>query len=83
MGPVSTPILVLSMHMRLTPEHRTQAVGEHDEIRMGLQEVVAKRQPAQKLPVFVGGQSMGGMTAVLCGIRSPHLYQVLLAFFSL
>ena len=44
-----------------------------------VQEVVAKRQPARKLPVFVGGQSMGGMTAILAGITRPDLYKVLRA----
>ena len=41
------------------------------------QEVVSKRQPESggKLPCFLGGQSMGGLVSVMCGILHPEHWQ--------
>lgn len=38
-------------------------------------EVIAKRQQTPKIPLFMGGHSMGGMTALLAGIKRPDLWQ--------
>jgi len=41
-----------------------------------MQEVVEKAQPSPPLPVFLGGLSMGGMTAILGAIRDQSAWQV-------
>lgn len=39
--------------------------------------MVSKQQPSPRVPVFLGGHSMGGMVTILSGIRNPELWQVL------
>lgn len=43
---------------------------------MHLQEVVDKEQPSPPVPVFLGGLSMGGMTAIIAAIRDQAKWQV-------
>ena len=41
-----------------------------------VQEVVSKRQPTPKVPLFMGGHSMGGMVTLMSAIQRPDLWQV-------
>ena len=41
-----------------------------------MQEIVDPMQNQQPLPVFVGGQSMGGLIAVLTAMRDQTIWQV-------
>ena len=42
-----------------------------------VQELIDPRQSQQAVPVFVGGQSMGGLVAALVAIRDQTIWQVL------
>ena len=41
-----------------------------------VQELIDPKQTQQPVPVFVGGQSMGGLVAALVAIRDQTIWQV-------
>lgn len=41
-----------------------------------LQEVVSKKQGSPRVPIFMGGLSMGGMVTILTAIQHPELFKV-------
>ena len=51
---------------------------QSDAVVDGLQEVLDPMQPSaqQQLPVFMGGQSMGGMLTILTALRDQAAWQV-------